>query len=73
MQGKVKARLRKGQCKVKAKPRQGQSQVKERERLRQHKHSLNHNYNIMGFDTIEINLVNTLFLVSHCFPPSSMI
>jgi len=58
-QGKVKARLRKDQCKVKAKSRQGQSQVKERERLRQHKQSLNHNYNIMGFDTIEINLVIT--------------
>ena len=24
---------------------------------RQHKHNLNHNYNLMGFDTIEINLV----------------
>ena len=25
---------------------------------RQHKHNLNRNYNLMGFDTIEINLVH---------------
>ena len=43
---------------------QGQSQVKERERLkvksRQRKHNLNRNYNLMGFDTIEINLVSNM-------------
>ena len=39
-----------------------QIQVKERDRLkvksRQRKHNLNGNYNLMGFDTIEINLVS---------------
>ena len=39
------------QEKVKARPKQ----VKERSKHR--KHNLNHNYNLMGFDTIEINLV----------------
>ena len=41
---------------------QGQSQVKERGRgkvkSRQPKHNLNRNYNLMGFGTIEINLVD---------------
>ena len=37
-----------GQGKVKARPKQGQGEVK---------HNLNRNYNLMGFDTIEINLV----------------
>ena len=39
--------------------REGQGEVKEKvkERLRQRKHNLNSNYNLMGFDTIEINLV----------------
>ena len=44
--GKLKARSRRGQGKVK---RQGQGKIK------QNNHS--HNYNTMGFDTIEINLV----------------
>ena len=43
--------------------RQGQSKVKERSRQgqvksKQYKHNLNRNYNLMGFDTIEINLVS---------------
>merc|ERR1739842_237886 len=54
-QGKVKARSRQGQGKVKARSRQGQGKVKIRSR--QCKHNLNRNYNLMGFDTIEINLV----------------
>ena len=36
--------------------RQGQGEVKARSRQR--KHNLNRNYNLMGFDTIEINLVS---------------
>ena len=39
---------REGQRKVKARPKQCQGEVK---------HNLNRNYNLMGFDTIEINLV----------------
>ena len=38
--------------------RQGQG------RSRQRKHNLNSNNNLMGFDTIEINLVFLLFLLS---------
>ena len=44
-----------GQGKVKARPKQGQGEVKARSKLP--KHNLNRNYNLMGFDTIEINLV----------------
>ena len=40
--------------------RQGQGEDKARSRQR--KHNLNRNYNLMGFDTIEINLV--LFIPS---------
>ena len=40
---------REGQRKVKARPKQCQGEVK---------HNLNRNYNLMGFDTIEINLVS---------------
>ena len=32
-------------------------QDKVKEMSRQCKHNFNHNYNLMGFDTIEINLV----------------
>ena len=60
-QGKVRERSRQGQDKGKARSRQGQSKVKERLRAkvrsRQRKHNLNPNYNLMVFDTIEINLV----------------
>ena len=45
---------------IKRGSRQGQSKVKERLRAKirskQCKHSLSRNYNVMGFDTIEINL-----------------
>ena len=38
-----------------ARPKQGQGEVKARPKLGQG--NANHNYNLMGFDTIEINLV----------------
>ena len=47
--------LKQGQGKVKTRPKQGQG--KDKVRSRQCKHNLNRNYNLMGFDTIEINLV----------------
>ena len=47
--------LREGQGKAKARSSRGQGKVKVRPR--QCKHNLNLNYNLMGFDTIEINLV----------------
>ena len=53
---KVMERSRQGQGKVKARSRRGQSKVKVRSR--QCKYNLNCNYNLMGFDTIEINLVS---------------
>ena len=59
-QGKVKARSRQGQGKAKARPRRGQGKVKVRSKLP--KLNLNLNYNLMGFDTIEINLVKYLFI-----------
>ena len=58
-QGKVKARSRQGQGKAKARPRRGQGKVKVRSKLP--KNNLNRNYNLMGFDTIEINLVKNNF------------
>ena len=45
--------LRKGQGKANARSRRGQGKVKVRSRQRK----LNCNYNLMGFDTNEINLV----------------
>ena len=58
---KVKVRSMRDQGNIKRGSRQGQSKVKERLRAKirskQCKHSLNRNYNVMGFDTIEINLV----------------
>ena len=44
-----------GQGKAKARLRRGQGKVKVRSKLT--KHNLNRNYNLIGFDTIEINLV----------------
>ena len=44
-----------GQGKAKARSRRGQSKFKVRSRQR--KHNLNRNFNLMGFDTIEINQV----------------
>ena len=46
---------REGQGKVKARSRRGQG--KDKVRSRQPKYNLNRNYNLMGFDIIEINLV----------------
>ena len=71
-QGKIKAKSRKGhqgkiinarsrQRKVTGRSRQVQSNIKAMlVRLRQRKHNLDLNYNLMGFDTIEINLVSVL-------------
>ena len=50
--GKVKARSRRGKVNVES---QGLGKINER--LKQRNHNNNHNYNLMGFDTIEINLV----------------
>ena len=54
-QGKVKVRSRQGQGKAKARSMRVQGKVKVRSRQR--KHNLNSNNNLMGFDTIEFNLV----------------
>ena len=51
----MKGQSRQGQSKVKEESSQGQQKVKVK--LWQHKHNLDLNYNLMGFDTIEINLV----------------
>ena len=61
-QGKVRARSGQGQGKIRARSRKGQGKVKVKSR--QHNHNLNLNYNLMGFDTIEINLV---FIVMRVF------
>ena len=54
-QGNVNRGSRQGQGKAKARSRRGQGKVKVRSK--QHKQKLKSNYNLMGFDTIEINLV----------------
>ena len=51
----VKSGSRQGQSKVREEWSQGQDKVKARSM--QCKHNLDLNYNLMGFDTIEINLV----------------
>ena len=61
-QGKVKVRSRQGQGKAKARSMRVQGKVKVRSR--QNKHNLNSNNNLMGFDTIEINLVIDLLFPS---------
>ena len=65
-QGTVKTGSRQGQGKAKARSRRGQSKVEVRSGHR--KHNLNRNYNLMGFDTIEINLVMDFFNPVHRFP-----
>ena len=55
-QGNVKRGSKQGQGKAKARSRRGQG--KDKVRSRQRKHNLNCNYNLMGFDTIKINLVS---------------
>ena len=54
-QGNVNAMSRENQGKAKVRPMRVQGKVKVRSR--QCKHNLNSNNNLMGFDTIEINLV----------------
>ena len=63
-QGKVKVKLRQDQGKVNSALRQGKANAMSRQgkgkinvRLKQSNHNNNHNYNVMGYDTIEINLV----------------
>ena len=41
-------------------------QGKVKVRSKQRKHNLNSNNNLMGFDTIEINLVNNYLLKTIC-------
>ena len=50
-----------GKCKIHQKTRSKQGPGKVKVRWRQSKHNLDLNYNLMGFDTIEINLVLILF------------
>ena len=54
-QGNVNRGPRQGQGKAKARSRRGQGKVRVRSKLP--KHNLNRNYNLMGFDTIDFNLV----------------
>ena len=54
-QGIVKRGSKQGQGKAKVRSRRGQGKVKVKSS--QYSHNLNRNYNLMGFDTIEINLV----------------
>ena len=51
--GKVKARSRKGQGKVEC---QGQGKINVK--LNQNNHNPNHKFNLIGFDTTEINIVS---------------
>ena len=53
---------REGQGKAKARSRRSQGKVKVKSR--QYSHNLNHKYNLMGFDTIEINLVETNYCLN---------
>ena len=61
--------LREGQGKAKAKSSRGQGKVKVKSR--QHNHNLNCKYNLMGFDTIEINLVFLSFWLPPKWPTGS--
>ena len=45
-----------GQGNFKVTSRQGETNIEVK--ARQRKHNINLNYNLMGFDTIEINLVH---------------
>ena len=59
-QDKVKERFRQGKSKVNERSRKGQGKINVR--LKQSNH--NHNQNLIGFDTIEINLVLNLVMIS---------
>ena len=59
---------REGQGKVKARSKKSQGKVKVRSK--QCKHNLDLNYNLMGFDTIRINLIQSLFQAEHFRPKS---
>ena len=59
--GKVKERSKRGQGKLEI---QGQEKINVR--LKQSNCNSNHNYNLMGFDTIEISLVLPIFF-AHIF------
>ena len=56
-QSKTKDKASSRQCKGKVKTRSKQGQGKVKVKSRQGKHNLNCNYNMMGFDSIEITLV----------------
>ena len=47
--------------------RQGQGKINET--IKQSNHNHNQNYNLMGFDTIEINLVSPFLVVQHFLYP----
>ena len=72
VEGKVQVMSRQGKTKVNARSRQKQGNVKGgaiqgqskgKARSRQRKPNLDHNYNLMDFDKIEINLVSVQVLV----------
>ena len=69
---KVKVTSRQGQGNVKrdsqgkGKAKSRRVQGKDKVRSRQYKYNLYCNYNLMGFDIIEINLVSD-FLILSCF------
>ena len=55
-QGIIKRGSKQGQGKAKSRKGRGQGKAKVKS-TSQYSHNLNRNYNLMGFDTIEINLV----------------
>ena len=72
VEGKVQVMSRQGKTKVNARSRQKQGNVKGgaiqgqskgKARSRQRKPNLDHNYNLIDFDKIEINLVSVQVLV----------
>ena len=54
-----------GKYKIRQNTRSKQGPGKVKVRWRQSKHNLDLNYNLMGFDTIEINLVKCTFKISN--------
>ena len=71
--GKVKAMSRRGLGKVKTRSRIGQEKIsrqghgKINARLNKKKHNHNHNVNLIGFDTVEMNLVACIMKVFNLF------
>ena len=62
-QGIIKRGSKQGQGKAKSRKGRGQGKAKVKS-TSQYSHNLNRNYNLMGFDTIEINLVLSTILTN---------